>query len=260
MSQWLQWIILSSITGSPLLSAVALIVFWWSVDRVTVRFLPNPLRWLRRWQRENALARLLRTNPHDRRARLELADLCIARKRYARAMELLRPNLEAGDDDASTLYAMGIACLGAGYADQGELLLSETEKSDPTFKLGQIDLERGRFRLARGDARGAREALERFLENRRGSVEGRVLLASALDALGDDGAAALMRREAWNEFVASPRFQRNIERAWAWRAKPSRPILYGVGLLLALTVMGATIRSIRAHQAAMRDAAGIEEP
>lgn len=236
MTKWLQWIILTSITGSPLLSICILLVFWWTLDRVTFRFLPSPVRWLARWQRAGRLERTILGNPHDRRSRFELAEIRVEQKRYRKALELLRPNLEAGDDDANTLFVMALACLGSGHTEQGELFLSEAEKSDPHFRLGAIDLERGRWRLARGDAKGAREALERFCNVRKGTVEGRVLLARAVERSGDDGKAALIRQEAWNEYVAAPRFQRNMERFWAWRARPSRPLTYAVGVLLVASL------------------------
>jgi tetratricopeptide (TPR) repeat protein len=232
MSQWVVWMLLSLITGRPLLSLLILIVFWYGVDRVTFRFLPSPVRWFNRWRRLNRLHRNLLMNPHDRRARLEIAELYVERGRYREAVETLKPNLDAGDDDASTLFAMGVACLGAGYPEQGEKILDALAADDPKFRLGAVDLERGRWRLKRGDARGAREALERFVDVRKGSVEGRVLLASALALGKDDAAAALMREAAWKEYVGAPRFQRNMERFWAWRAKPSRPAMYGACALV----------------------------
>ena len=234
MSQWMVWIILSAITGRPLVSLIALVVFWYAVDRVTFRFLPNPVRWLRRQQRMSRLRRDLMTNPHDRRARLEVAELCLERGRYKEAVELLKSNLDAGDDDHPTLFAMGVACLGAGYTEQGERMLSALADEDATFRLGAVDLELGRWRLKRGDAKGAREALERFIHTRRGTVEGRVLLARTMELAQDDGGAALVREAAWNEYVAAPRFQRNVDRFWAWRAKPSRPVAYAALAVVAL--------------------------
>src|SRR5262249_1487344 len=156
----------------------------------------------------------------------------IERRRFSAALDLLKANLEAGDDDAPTLYLMGVACLGAGYPDQGEVFLNEAAERDPTYRMGAIELERGRWRLARGDTKGAREALERFCAKRPGTVEGRVLLAQAMEKQGEQAASARMRQEAWREYVASPRFQRRQERFWAWRAKPSRPLIYAVILFL----------------------------
>jgi len=252
MSQWLQWSLLTMITGRPLVSLLILVAFWYGVDRVTFRFLPNPVRWLRKWQRLGKLKHDLLNNPHDRRARLEMGELYLERGRYKQAVEMLKPNLDAGDDDAATLYAMGLACLGAGYAEQGEKVLAALREEDEGFRLGSVDLELGRWRLRRKDAKGAREALERFVDRRKGTVEGRVLLAQALELGGDDGAGALMREKAWKEYVAAPRFQRNVERYWAWRAKPSRPATYAavalaLGLLFARYGAPALTRSIEAY-------------
>lgn len=238
MSKWFLWIILSSLTGSPIGSAIALLVFYWAVDRFTFRMLPDPVGLVRKWMRAGKLRRDLVGNPHDRRARYELAEIMLGRKRYARAVELLRPNLEAGDDDVPTVYTMGVACLGAGHPEQGEKLLEHAAEKDPGFRLGAIELERGRWRLQRGDAKGAQEALKKALGFRSGSIEARVLLARALEAGGDDGAAALMREEAWREYVGSPAFHRRVERFWAWRAKPSRPAIYAVAAAAALLLFG----------------------
>lgn len=235
-TSWLLWIILSSLTGRPILSAVVLLAVAWAVERYTVGVLPSPLRALGRWRRAAQLERVLRSNPHDRRARLELADLWVARRRYAAAVEVLKPNLAEGDDDVKTLTVLGVAYLGAGDAARGELLLDEAARLEPDYQMGTIDLERGRFRLARGDLPGALSALERLRQMRPGTVEGRVLLARALERSGRDGEGALMREEAWKEYSAAPGFQQRRERLWAWRARPSRPLLYGVVVLVLLAV------------------------
>jgi tetratricopeptide (TPR) repeat protein len=235
-SSWLLYILLSLLTGNPLLAVVLVFVFIWVADRFTVGVLPSPFRAVKRWQRASHLERVLQGNPHDRRARYELADLWVGRRKYAAAVEVLKPNLEAGDDDVGTLFLLGVAYLGAGDAARGELLLEEAAKVDPAYQMGAIDLERGRWRLARGDVKGAKEALERLRAARPGTVEGRVLLARALDRGGQDGEAALVREEAWKEYVAAPGFQRRRERLWAWRARPSRPLAYGVALAVALAL------------------------
>lgn len=234
MSKWFLWIILSSVTRSPVLSLLLVFGLAYVVDRYTFGILPRPLRMFGRWRRAGYLERLLMANPHDRRARFELADLRVGQRRYAAAVEVLKPNLAAGDEDVDTLYLLGVASLGAGQAAQGELLLDEAEKLNPDYKMGAIELERGRWRLARGDVKGAVEALERFCKSRHGTVEGRVLLAKALDKSGRDADAALMRDEAWNDYLSAPAFQRRRERAWAWRARPSRPIAYAAAVVLVL--------------------------
>ena len=96
MSKWLLWILLTSITGRPFLSQALIIAAVFLLDRFTFRFLPSPLRVIGRWRRAGQLERLLLANPHDRRARFELAELRVGRGKYAQAVEILKPNLEAG--------------------------------------------------------------------------------------------------------------------------------------------------------------------
>lgn len=238
MSGYLQWIILTALTGSPIGAAAFLFLFWFLVDRFTFGLFPDPVRWVARRRREATLRRTMQANPSDRRARGELAELLIARKQYAQGLELLRKNLEAGDTDLSTAFSMGVAAYGAGHREQAEKLLAHVQEEDPDFRMHEVDLVLGRFRLQQGDFAGARRALEALLQARKGSVEGRVLLARALEGLQDDGAAALVKDAAWEEYAMAPMFQRRKERFWAWRARPSRPALYALGLLCALAFAG----------------------
>jgi Tfp pilus assembly protein PilF len=233
--------ILSSLTGSPLGSAFFLIILWFVVDRFTLGVLPDPFRWLMRRRRAAALERSLRHNPHDRRARLELAELYLQRKLGRQAVDVLRSNLEHGDDDIQTVFTMGAACCLAGHDEQGEKLLRHAQEIDRDFRVGEIDLVLGEARLARGDFAGAKTALESFVKERKGTVQGRVLLARAVAAEGDDGAAALLRDEAWDEYASSPGFQRRKDRFWAWRARPSRPLIYAAILLAALALFASVV-------------------
>lgn len=241
MSGYFQWFILTAITGSPLGSAVALIVFWLVVDRFTLGFFPDPVRWVMRWRREGRLEGTLLQNPHDGRARLELAQLYVERGKGKRAVDVLRPNFDKGADDIQSVFTMGEACLQAGYVDQGEKLLEHAEELSPDFRVGEIHLVRGRQRLARGDFKGAKSSFEALIKARRGSITGRVMLAMAMKGLGDDASAAMMRDEAWSEYVSAPGFQRRKERFWAWRARPSRPATYLLIFVLVFTFFGTVI-------------------
>jgi len=238
MSTWLLWIILSAVTGSPIGAAIGIILFVLVTDRFALGFVPKGWKWFQRRRREGKLLRTLLGNPHDRTARRELAELLVMRGASARAVETLKPNLEVGDDDHATVFTMGVACMGAGHQQQGEQLLAHLAESDPDFRVGELDFAIGRARLHRKDFKGAREALERAVAIRTGTVEGRVLLSQSLLGLGDAPAAAMMRDQAWNEYVSAPRFQRRKERLWAWRARPSRPATYGIALAMVLILFG----------------------
>ena len=238
MSTWLLWIILSSLTGSPIGAAIALVVILVVTDRFALGLMPDWWKAILRRSREAKLQRILLGNPHDRQSRRELAELMVMRGAHARAVETLKPNLEAGDDDHATIFTMGVACLGAGHAEQGEKLLAHLAETHPDFRVGELEFAIGRARLARKDFKGARESFERAIAIRRGTVEGRVLLAQSLSGLGDEPAAALMRDKAWAEYVSAPRFQRRKERLWAWRARPSRPATWGIVIAMVLILFG----------------------
>lgn len=238
-TSWLQWMLLSWVTGSPITGALLLFVLWWLGDRLTFRVLPDPLRRLGRWRRTTHLRGVLQVNPHDRRTRLELAERLLEGRRPAEAAQVLRPNVEAGDEDVHTAYAMGAALGRSGQPEAGERALLVARQLEPAFRAGEIDLELGRQRVARGDFAGAREALEKLVQLRPGTVEGRYWLARALDGLGDRARAAAVRDEAWREYQHVPRFHRRAERPFAWRIKPWRPALVAVAVLLAAAVVAA---------------------
>lgn len=231
-TSWILWLLLSVLTGNPLLALALVLVLAFSADRFTFRVLPSPARAIARFRRGGELTRLLSVNPHDRRARLELADLLLARD-PARAVEVLRPNVEAGDEDVHTAFVLGSALARSGAHDRAERVLGLARAADPAFRMGEIDLELGRMRLARRDFAGAREALERLVAARPGTVEGRWLLARALGGAGEARAAARVREDGWREYASLPRFQRRHERPFAWRLKPARAALTLVGILAA---------------------------
>lgn len=236
MNTLLQFLALTWLTGNPLVALAILVVGGWLVDRLAVGLLPDPIRWVRRYLRANQLRAQLAARPHDRRAALELAQWLNDRGRHAEALPLAKKNLEAGDHDKETLFTAAVAYTGAGQVKEGDLLFTEVLAQDPRFRQGEVHLARGRLALRRGDAPVAKEALESFCAERVGTVEGRVLLARALDGLGDAATARARRDEAWNEYRLAPRFRRKAERLWAWRARPTRPLLYaglfGLGLFL----------------------------
>ncbi|HET9452229.1 MAG TPA: hypothetical protein VFO83_15170, partial [Aggregicoccus sp.] len=75
LTKWILWMLLARLTGSPLLSLLALLLLYLALDRFTLQLLPSPLRAWGRWRRAAQLERGLAVNAHDRRARYELADL-----------------------------------------------------------------------------------------------------------------------------------------------------------------------------------------
>lgn len=224
--KWIQWLLLTSLTGSPIVSLLILVVVWWVIDRFTLGILPDPVRFVARFRRTRDLRTILSHNPHDRRARLELADLMLDRKKPAEALDLLQYNLDAGDDDVRTLYLAGRAAFGAKKPEQGEALSQAARAIQPGYNSGAIDLELGRGFLGSERPQDALAALERHVDGNHTAIEGRVLLARARAETGDADGAKAARDAAWQNYRTAPRFVRRRNRWWAWRAKPHRPVLY----------------------------------
>jgi predicted Zn-dependent protease len=239
--KWIQWLVLTSIVGNPILALLILIVVWWTVDRFTLGILPDPLPIFGRLRRIGRLQRSLAHNPHDRRARVELADLLVARKRWQKAIEVLRYNVEQGDEEARTYFLLGVALMGAGQTDRGAASLEEARAIDPEYGSNAIDLELGRGYLAAGQHDKAKAALQAFVDARHSTIEGKVLLARAIAALGDQSGAAAARQSAWEDYVAAPRFMRKRDRWWAWRAKPARPLTYAAAAAVGGAIAYATL-------------------
>lgn len=236
---------LTLLTGNFWVSLLLLVAFYWGVDRFTLGILPDPWRFFARVRRKASLESALVARPNDRQAQVALAEIMIEKKRFARAMELLRPSLEAGDEDPGTVFAMGVACAGEGHFEQAERLFSLVEELRPGFRSGEVDLARGRMALARGDLAHAKASLESLVKRRSGTVEGRVLLARALKGLGEQAASQVALDAAWAEHASAPTFVQRRQRVWAWRAKPLRPLAYlAFGLCMAFLVYQVIVPSL----------------
>ena len=238
----MQFSLLWWITGNPL-AAAALLLFGYAVaDWYTFGFLRGFARAVRNLRRAPRLEREITVNPHDRRARVELGEILVEQGRFARAIEVLRPAAQQDPHDLPALYSLGIACLRTGRVEEGELFLRELHGADPEFHLGRAPLEIGAHRLRRGDAKGAVEPLSQYVAAHPHRVEGHYLLWRALRASGDAAGAERERQRAWEEYDTALPYQQRMERRWAWRARPSRPLLYGAAAGAAMLLLGMAMR------------------
>jgi tetratricopeptide (TPR) repeat protein len=244
MTGWMQFSILWWLTGNPLAAAVLLLIGYAVADWYTFGFLRGLAHALRNLRRAPRLARQLAVNPHDRRARVELGEILVEQGRFARAIEVLRPAAQQDPHDLPALYALGMACLRTGKVEEGELFLREVHGADPEFRLGRAPLELGAHRLRRGDAKGAVEPLAQYVAAHPHRVEGHYLLSCALHRSGDAPGAERARRRAWEEYDTALPYQRRVERRWAWRARPSRPLLYGAVACACVLLLATAVKRV----------------
>ncbi|HYR19836.1 MAG TPA: tetratricopeptide repeat protein [Myxococcales bacterium] len=244
MAGWMQFSLLWWITGNPLAAAVLLLLGYAVADWYTFGFLRGLARALRNLRRAPHLARQIAVNPHDRRARVELGEILVEQGRFARAIDVLRPAAQQDPHDLSALYPLGIACLRNGRVEEGELFLRELHGADPELRLGRAPLEIGADRLRRGDAKGAIGPLSEYVAAHPHRVEGHYLLSRALRRSDDPAGAESARRRAWEEYDTALPYQRRIDRRWAWRARPSRPLLYGAAACAAVLLLATAVRRV----------------
>src|ERR1700737_2659743 len=193
------------------------------------------------FQRGRRLRLVLLHNPHDRKARADLGQILISQRRHARAIEVVKPLADADPHDVSALYLLGIACLATGRIEQGELFLTEVHEADPAFRGGAALLELGRHRIRRG-AGSAVVPLRAFLDVYPHHVEARFLLSRAHQLAGNGAAATAERDRCWQEYETDLPYQRRRDRLWAWRARPSRPLLYAAIACCAVALLGMALQ------------------
>lgn len=238
MTSWFGFTVLWLLLGNPLAALAIIVGLWILADWHTVGMFRRLYRRFTDWRRGVRLQRILDLNPHDRKSRTDLGEILIGQRRHARAIEVLRPVVDADPDDTTALFLLGVACAASGKSEQGELFLRTVLEADDKFGRGAPLLEIGRYRLARGDAAGALEPLGQYLERHPASVEAHYLAFRAQARVGNTTEAQKHRERVWSEYCSSPSFLQRSERLWAWRARPSRPAIYGALLLAAIAGLG----------------------
>jgi Flp pilus assembly protein TadD len=231
-----------AVAGGWAIAALVFVLVAWGLDGMQLRALPQPIVLWRARQREAKLRNRLDINPHDRSARFDLAERLVHTKRCDEALALIESNIAAGDDDVEHRLLAGMAAAGSSGADARERAdehFAAALEHAATFRSGAVHLEQGRAAWSRQRCEDALAPLEEALRQRPGSVEVRTILAECLDAVGRVDAGRRMRTDAVTRFSEAPKFERRMQRRWAWRAAPMLRWQYIGGLLVASTVVSA---------------------
>jgi tetratricopeptide (TPR) repeat protein len=251
MSNWINFSILWMLTGSPVSAALILLAAYAIMDWYTFGFLRGVARAVANFRRGRRLRLLLLHNPHDRKARADLGEILLSQRRYARAIEVVKPIADQAPHDLDALFMLGVACLATGRVEQGELFLTEVHHARPDFRDGAPLLALGRSRVHRRAA--AAGPLQMFLQEHPHHVEARFWLSRAHVLAGDRAAAAAERARCWREYETELPYQQRADRIWAWRARPARPLLYAGLACCALALVGAAVQHTGAAPRAAAD-------
>jgi len=241
MNSWINFSILWMLTGSPVAAAVILLLAYAIADWYTFGFLRGVARAVADFHRGRRLRLGLLHNPHDRKARADLGEILVSQRRWRRAIHVVKPLADENPHDLNALYLLGVACLATGRVREGELFLGEVYEASPGYRDSAALLELGRFRVRRGDA-SAVEPLRRYLEAHPHHVEARFLLSQAHLLARDPAAAAAERSRCWREYETELPYQRRRDRIWAWRARPSRPLIYAAAACCGIALAGAALQ------------------
>ena len=226
MGKILTFFVLTQLTGSPWMAIAALVAFYWILDRSTLRYLPGPWIFMRRFLQRRKLEAVLLDNPHDFRTALELGRLLLDAKRHAAALPHLERAAEAYRTDASVQVLRAVARMAAGAREEGVAEVEALMSANPRLRFGEPWLDGGEILLAAGDGARAKAMIEKFLGAQPSNVKALYLLGRAEARCGNPDAARANRRRAWREYATNPRFKQREARVWAYRANPLRPAMY----------------------------------
>jgi tetratricopeptide (TPR) repeat protein len=139
---------------------------------------------------------------HQQRGELEEA-----RKRFERAIEI-------DADEVDSHYQLGRIAREQGRLPEAIKHFSEVVERAPTHSLHEIWREIGATYLAAGQFEDAREALERFLENRNLDPQGLYLMGRALAGLGRQREAADSMQACIEAVKTAPAYKYRTEKRW----------------------------------------------
>ena len=187
-----------------------------------MRWLPDPYLWIKHARRVRVLKSEISQNPDNVTSRRDLARIWIEKGRPRRAISLLEEARRREPESAELALMLGKAHLQAGAAEKSLPFLVESAHANERAHYGEAYLLAGRALLELKRAPEAEDALDRYLSINSSSVEGRVLMAWARRAQGDQDGADRAMRDALETFSQVPRFRRRAELRWWLRANLMR--------------------------------------
>ncbi|KEO82313.1 tetratricopeptide repeat protein [Tumebacillus flagellatus] len=217
MSKFFLFYILLTLTRSPIVAILVLLVIVYLADRRFVGLLPSLVEPFRRSRRISQLRNDLRINPNDTQAKVELARLLLDKKRYEEAHTLLEEARLVMRDSADVLCESGYALLKTGNLAAGEARIREGLALNPRAKYGEPYLKLAEA-LSAVDQGKAVQALQHFQEIHSSSCEAYYRLGLLYQQLGKAEEAKRAFRESVDIYRSLPKYKKRSERKWALRS------------------------------------------
>lgn len=216
-SYYLFWILAPLVLSILLAHPIVLLAI--PVALVARRWLPDPWLLIKHAGRIRALDADVRANPENVTARRNLAVIYLEKRRPGRAVTLLDQALVRDKESLELHFLRGVALVRLKKYEEAVTPLIEVCQRDPRFRYGEAYLRAADALAALGRWEDAIDALERFTEVNKSSVEGFYKLALARRAAGDAEGAKKTFAEARQVYRDSPAFHRRKQFGWYLRAK-----------------------------------------
>lgn len=218
MGRFLLFAVLTWLTGNPLLAILILVALavpgWLAGSRYALRL----GRRVRAWGEAGRLRRLLEVNPHDAKARVDLAGLLLRQGKHQAARREIEPVFPRVEDLPDANYLLGLCLLHDGDTERGRALVERALELSPKFGYGEPYLRLGDFRVERGEWEQAAQRYRQATEIYSSSVEAWYKLGKSLAELGRTDEARTALRESLASYRTAPWYRRPDDRPWKRRA------------------------------------------
>jgi len=218
MGRFFLFALLTWLTGSPLLAVLFLVALavpgWLAGSRLALRL----SRRFRAWGEAGRLRRLLELNPHDAKARVDLAGILARQGKYREARAQIEPVFARVEELPDANYTLGLCLLHAGEPDRGRELVERALEISPKFGYGEPYLRLGDFRAGRQEWEAAARRYRQATGIYTSSVEAWYKLGKSLAELDRPREARTALAEALASYRGAPWYRRPDDRPWKRRA------------------------------------------
>ena len=182
-------------------------------------WLPDPILYFRYAGRVRSLVSQAAANPGNITARRDLAMIWLEQRRPRRALVVAEEALARDPSSAELHYLRGLCLLAIRDYENAVAEFIDVVQRDPRFRYGDPYLRAADALIALRRWDDADDALERFSEAQRSSVEGWYKHALVYRERGDIARMKEALRNASGTYEGSPQYHRRKQLGWYLRAR-----------------------------------------
>ncbi|GBF33876.1 hypothetical protein DCCM_2987 [Desulfocucumis palustris] len=131
------YIILSLLTGNPILALVLLLVIFFFAERRFIGVLPDIFKPMRRANRVRQLKKVIQVNPADAEAYLELGETYFRQEKYGKAYDFLKNASKKMTGHPLYHFYLGASLYHLGNAEEGRKELEQALEINPKGSFGE---------------------------------------------------------------------------------------------------------------------------